>query len=202
RERPRRLASLPPLAPRNPEHVATVIPATLISRSFRATPRQTTQARQEGLSGLEDFEAGAAEALVELGRAQVAVLALPEKLERHGRQEPAQRSDRRAEPLGRTHLAKRREPGRTLVRQEDRVAARLQGPVTRGEERGRIRVPVQRVHAHQHVEVPDARHRVARDIEVLEGRVGSARRALLARDLDQVLYAVNAAARSALPGQT
>src|SRR5207249_5269706 len=113
-------------------------------RSFRATPRQTAQARQERLARLEDLEAAAAEGLVELGRAQIAMLALPEELERHGRQEPAQRPDRRAEPLGRLHLAERREPGRALVRQEDRAAARLQRPATRVEESRRIRMPIQR----------------------------------------------------------
>src|SRR5262249_56359892 len=56
--------------------------------SFRATPGQTAQARQERLAGLEHFEASAPEGLVELGHAQVAMLGLPEELERHRGQEP------------------------------------------------------------------------------------------------------------------
>src|SRR5262249_26858117 len=155
----------------------------------RATPGQTAQARQERLAGLEHFVAGAAERLVELGRAQIAMLALPEEFERHRRQKPAQRPERRADPRGRVYLAERLKPGRPLVRQEDRMAARLQRPAARVEERRRIRMPVEGVHAHEHVEVAGARYAVARDIEVLEGQVGPAWRALLARDLDQVLDA-------------
>ena len=62
-------------------------------------------------------------------------------------------------------------------------------------------MPVERVHAHEHVEVAGARHDVARDIEVLEGQVGPAWGALLARDLDQVLDAVDADDGVALLGQ-
>src|SRR6266404_2657394 len=105
--------------------VSASTPSSLRPRSLRAAPRKAAQPRQKRLAGLEDLEAGAAEGLMKFGHAQIPMFALSEELERHGRQEPAERPDRRAHPLGRPHLVERREAGRTLVRQEDRMPAGL-----------------------------------------------------------------------------
>ena len=136
---------------------------------------------------------------MELGRAEVAVLALPEELEGDGWQQPSQGSDGRPESLRGPHRAERpRHVRRAVVGQEDRVSAGLERAPASREQRRRIGMPIQRVHAHEDVEVPRTRHRGTRDVEVLERQVGAVRLVLLARDLDQVLDAVDADDRVAL----
>src|SRR5262245_56739008 len=73
-----------------------VIEGSCRSNSRRPAPGQMAQAREKRLARLEDLEAGAAKRLLELGGAEVSMLALAKELEGDRRQEPAQCLHRRA----------------------------------------------------------------------------------------------------------
>src|SRR6266571_6988620 len=102
--------------------------------------------RQEGPVRLEYVEARPVEGLAEFGLAHVARLAVAEPLEGRRRHEPAEGADGGAEPFRSTHLPKRLDhPRRAVVREKDRVPARLERPAARRQERPRVRSEERRV---------------------------------------------------------
>src|SRR5438309_4845754 len=172
--------------------------------AFHAThPGQTADLAEERPFRVQDFEARLRQGVVKLLGRHVMRLEIAAALEEGGRQEPAERAECRAPPLGRQdRLEGREHPRRAGVVQEERVAAGPEGPPRGRQHLRRPRVPIERVQAHGEVERLSPRHLVAADVDPVEGDVGDVPRPpLLPGDLDQVLHAVEPDDRVALAGQ-
>src|SRR6266550_4024132 len=109
---------------------------------------------------LEDLEPRALERRVELRLVEVPVLAVAEALEHRRRHEPAERLHGGAGALAGAHFPERADdPRGPPIREEDRVAAGLQRPPARRQQRLGRCMPVERVHADEDVEPARASRR-------------------------------------------
>src|SRR3989338_9010023 len=164
-------------------------------------PGEAAEPGEKRVARLEHLEAGGLDRGVELRRAVVAVVAVPERLEDDGRHEPPERAEGGQAPLARPQGPERPADERgPPVGQEDGVPAGPQRAVAALQEPRGLRVPVQRVHAHEHVDRPSARERDLRHVEVLDRELRQPLRVvLLPRDRDEVPDPVDADDRVPLP---